>query len=97
MDAELKPLRTNKSAKLKDNDVFSLTQGSFKYQLKLEGVESNGNGNEADMNGNGESKVAKETKEAKPEDSEAESEEEKPKKAKKQQVSLCAHSNDQVA
>ena len=89
LDNELKPLKTNKSAKLKDNDVFSLTQGGFKFQLKLEGVESNGNGNDVDMNGNGEAKVAKESKEAKPEDSEAESEqEEKPKKAKKQQVSL---------
>lgn len=67
--------------------MFSLTPGGFKFQVKLEGVESNGNGNDADLNGNGETK-AKESKAAKQEDSEAESEqEEKPKKAaKKQQV-----------
>lgn len=92
---ELKALKTNKSIKLKNGDVFSLTQTNFKYQVELEGVDltkSNGNSTTDEQpaeelkNGNGESKNNKED-----EDSEMESEEEKAKKPKKKQV-FCLRS-----
>lgn len=97
-DSELKPLKNNKSIKLKHGDTFSLTQSNFKYQVELDGLEqtkSNGNStnltNETETelkNGNGEAKANKDDDE----DSEMESDEdEKPKKSKKKQQVLLEH------
>lgn len=90
IDEELKALKNNKSIKLNDQDVFSLTQTNFKYQIKLTDIDltklETTNGESANTNGNGEAKVTKE-KPAKDESEQESDIEEKPsKKTKKQQV-----------
>jgi len=56
---DLKQLKKNKSIKLKNNEIFGLTQTSFRFQIQLEDIDlstlKNGNSTEL-KNGNGENK-----------------------------------------